>query len=128
MTVITFQKGCSKYHRVMLISAMLFQLVATEVSLQEIVQGPRTYEGQTVETCGEIAQALNILWVSPQTSYSRLGIKLHRFLDEQGYVCLRAKVIRALPDPTPERGARLYHVPAVPNGWQLQVSEVVRRR
>ncbi|WP_326523023.1 hypothetical protein [Sphingomonas sp.] len=105
------------------IVAALGTALSTEtVPLASIHANPGAYEGKTVETCGDAGGGDMLFlrgWVSGR---SRGGFQLDRSLNEQGYVCLRAQVVRVLPPEREEKDIIIMsHPPVIPKGWQLRV-------
>lgn len=104
-------------------------LLSETVPLTSIHADPQLYEGKIVETCGE-AHGRDVLilrnWVSGR---SRGGFWLDRPLKEQGYVCVRAKVVRKPPTKRDEQNIIIVsHPPVIPEGWHLRVLKVSKRQ
>lgn len=112
-----------------LFAAALGQAVSNEVPLEQILTDPSRYEGQTVQTGGDAYPGQEILFIKGWISgRSRGGLRMDQTLSEQGYTCLRVTIVRAPIRARPDESGiiRVSHPPVVPEGWQLQVVDVVR--
>lgn len=113
-----------------LIAAALSTMpVSDTVPLSHIHADPKAYEGRIIETCGDAGGGDTLFlrnWVSGR---SRGGFQLDRPVQEQGYVCVMARVVRVLPSKQEKQDVIVMsHPPVIPEGWQLQVLKVSKQR
>lgn len=111
-----------------LVGAAAVQATVGRVELEAIHSNPARFEGQTVITCGDAYPGVTTLYLRGwHSGRSRGGLRMDRTLKKQGYVCVRARVVRNSQAEPSSQHNTVSHPTYMPQGWQLEAVRLVSR-
>ena len=112
-----------------LASVVSLFLASGTVSLATIHAQPGAYENKVVKTCGDYYGGDELFLRNWILGRSRGAMHLTDTMKQEGYLCIRAQVVRSMkPRPKPTGLVIVDHPTVVPDEWQLRVIRILSRK